>query len=352
MSSNSHSSSVTREPSSSANNPAVQELIQTDDELHVDPDVVATFDVVDISGQRSIREIAEIHHTTSELSDGSYFEQARNPDSKLAAALEVISQTPAVLVKTRPSIVSTICGTDDFSRWEPFLVGFLETEASGQLLFRNVASLSEVAYTLSLRNQYLETHDSGGELDGDFSPLEYAHLAEHRAYTRYALESGTDEVWLDHNEVHAILGNATPISDALLVRSGRNGLYCGRGQLMADASAVSFELDRETTTQNERKVRVFNNGGARDALNAASDATFSETHLKYNDSVYHWECDLSGIERLIEYFLLKADVTSVSLHRTTELAIRNFRDGQFGAAIEGYEAGSEDSFRKQLTRNS
>jgi len=252
-------------------------------------------------------------------------------EQKATYVFEVLKSTNAVLVEIEPWFVNRYMGSDEFDRWEPFCIGFLETSLGDrQVKFTNLAPVSEITYQLSQR----DIHDDA----------ENSVRAEYRAMTRYALSAcyngDTDlppekcGARVDMKPITAFHTAASSRADHLIVGSRDDGtMYCGRGQLNDKHVDVQIGLGWRENEYGEQKVTLWNDETTKDAV---SELPFGETHARYLGEKQRWEVDFTAIETVLESLLQHDDVAFVSLHRLTEKAHRVETDAKLSDKIDGY----------------
>lgn len=267
----------------------------------------------------------------------------KDAEQKAKAAFEVIARSDAVLVETQAWFVSKKMSDDTFDRWEPFFLAFPETTNNGQMLFRNMAALSEVAYTISQRDQYEQMARDGDEVENsDYSAIEQAQMAEQRAFTRYRLDSYHPKEWVDGSIIESVhVADVENQRDLLVSADGDGNLSCERGDI--EQADIGIELDRYVD-DGEFKVAVLTE--AEDEITEAMkaldfDADNNEddeysSHRKYKRTVGRWEVDLRSIPEVVEDLATAAGVDTVGVHRVTEKAVRVHVSNEFGQDIAGY----------------
>lgn len=266
---------------------------------------------------------------------------------KAAAAFEVIQKSPAVLLEVAPWFVNNHMGDDEFDRWEPFVVGFPEYTSERQMMFTNLAPLSEVAYRIAERDKLLEETDPEGPPPTDPQhPKALAHLQEYLAFSRFPLDAaycnegdGAPEhrgVYIDAKPIDALhVCQKTWPQNLIIGQNDAGELYCGRSSLFDRHVDVALGLIRRTNQFDERKVAVYNDKSTKTALNALE---FDATHAQYLGAKERWEVDLGALPTVISSLLNHDDIDYVSIHRVTERTHLIQYDPNFFTTIEGYPA--------------
>jgi predicted GIY-YIG superfamily endonuclease len=263
---------------------------------------------------------------------------------KAVTAFEIIQKSQAVLVEAEPWLISRHMETDQFDRWEPFFVAFPEI-ASEHMKFTNLAPLSEIAYRLNERNEFLQMHKQGKTVEhSDYDPMVHAQMQEQLAFARYELDAVAglesleedDGLWIAPTPIKAIHACLSPWQQHLIIGSRDDGsLYCGRGPLFDRHVDVAIDLDRRINEHGERKVAVYNDKSKKNAMNALD---FDKTHARYLGEKARWEVDMAAIETVIRSLLMHDHIEFVSLHRITEKAYVTHVNPEFRQMVEGYPA--------------
>lgn len=329
---------ITASTKSNAHNS--RKVIEDTTALGIDPDskFAQEIPIYDHNAQSSFQEHVTFYDesTDNNITLGNMKEKAK-------AAFEVMQKSQAVVVEVEPWFVNNNMATEDFDRWEPFFVAFPEVADDRQMKFTNLAPLSEVAYRIKQRDQYLEEASDEpvpGENDRTH-PVVKAQMEEQKAFTRYSLDAfyngdGDDEdgAWVDMSPIHAIHTVLSPWSKHLIIGGREDGsLYCGRGPLFDSHVDVAIDLDRKINKHGERKIAVYNDKSKKDAM---TNLDFNETHARYLGEKGRWEIDLDAIESVVRDLLAHQDIKYVSLHRITEKAYVTHKNPELRQKIEGY----------------